>query len=148
MKNMQSAMAICALALGTSACTAPEAEFLPPNTTLVGKCAFTAQATSDIEPGDVFLYALRDDDNGDLIVVTGSAATSDSLLDVVVQQSLADNLPARRDADNLEFGGLTADRGGEADHFVGMGQQPGQMFTSIGTTYGTQIAYPSCVFWE
>lgn len=145
-------MAICALhlALGTSACTEPEPAPLPPNTAVIGKCAFTERATSDdIEPGEVFLYALRDDHNRDFSVVTGVAGTSDSLLDVVVRQSVTDVLLARqRSPDRLEFGGLAADRTGEADYFVAMGVRPGEVFTSIGSTWGTQIAYPTCVFWE
>lgn len=82
-------------------------------------------------------------------MVTGIAATPDSLLDVVVRQSTADILYARRrEPDRLEFGGLAADRAGDAEHFVRMGDQRGEIFTSIGTTYATQIAYPTCVFWE
>lgn len=143
-----SALAICALlALGTSACTEREFALLSANTTVIGKCSFTGKETSDIEPGNVFLYALRDDDDRSLSVVTGMAAVADSLLDVTFRQTPADILPARRiRIDRLEFGGLAVDRAGKADHFVRMGNTPGEQVISLGTTYGTQIAYPTCVF--
>jgi hypothetical protein len=145
----RSAPAICVSALGTLACTGTEPEPLPPSVTLIGKCVFTERASPQgIEAGEVFLYALRDNLDGNISVVTGTAARWDSLLDVIVRQS-ADILPARRiEPARLEFGGLSADRTGDAEHFVSAGDRPGEVFVSIGRTYGTRIAYPVCVFWE
>ncbi|MFN0246691.1 MAG: hypothetical protein ACKV2T_07265 [Kofleriaceae bacterium] len=130
-----------------SACSEPTPTPLPSNVIVIGKCAFTGLTKPVIESGDVFLYALRDD-QGNLDVLTGVSSTSDSLLDVTVRQSGA-VLPARqREPDRLEFGGLAADRTGDADHFVSMGSLAGEVFTSIGSTYATEFAYPICVFWE
>jgi hypothetical protein len=130
-----------------ASCAEPETADLG-TMTMSGKCVFTDRFASAIEPGEVFLYALRDID-GNHGVVTGRASASDSLLDVLVRQSPFEILPARRLAPaRLEFGGLAQDRTGDADHFVSMGDKPSEVFTSVGTTYATEHAYPSCVFWE
>lgn len=141
---MRTAIALFAPPLAASACVAGEPAA---DSTVIGKCSFDDQR-GDIEPGDVYVYALRKERSGLLGVETGVAVQRDSLLDVVVRQPMVDRLPARRvEPNRLEFGGLAADGSGDAEHFIAMGDSPGALFTSIGTTYGTQSAYPACVFW-
>jgi hypothetical protein len=148
--SMTTRRAIVGMLVGTwslAACAEPEAADLD-TMTMIGKCVFTDRFASEIEQGEVFLYALRDVD-GSHGIVTGTASTSDSLLDVVARQSPSEILPARRLAPaRLEFGGLAPDGTGDAEHFVSMGVKPREVFTSVGTTYATEHAYPSCVFWE
>jgi hypothetical protein len=144
--------AVCALALalGAFGCTESESVPLPRDTTLITKCLFAQRgALSEIAQGDVFLYAVRDESDGTFGVVTGIATTSESLFDVNTYQSSADILPARLDGLQLRFGGLDPYRIGESDHWISASSsQPGELTVSIGTTYGTAIAYPMCVYWE
>lgn len=132
-----------AIALAASGCAM---EALPAGSSLFGKCTFAEEETREIAAGDVFVYAVVSD-GGELSVVTGTAEVDDALEDLVVRQAIGDLLPARAvDARRLEFGGLGEDREGVSEHSISMSDTSGAAFLSIGTTYGTELAYPTCAF--
>jgi hypothetical protein len=118
---------------------------LPADVTVAGKCVFAEGTRSEIVAGDRFVYVVIDR-GGALDVVTDVAALDDALTDDVPRQA-GELLPARLLDTRLEFGGLDAERAGEADHFVSMQDRTGAVHISIGTTYGTELAYPRCAFW-
>jgi hypothetical protein len=113
-----------------------------------GKCAFIARHDTRLLPGDVFVYVGVDvAAGGEYSVLAGHASETDDLLErTAVQTGVL--LPARVvGAARLEFGGLSEARDEPAEHFLAMGGTPGEIEVSIGTTYHTDLAYPSCVFW-
>jgi hypothetical protein len=138
-------LAIIALLVSITACESGDP--VPDDLTLIGKCTFGDGASTVIERGTVFLYALRDDANA-LYVATGAATVGgDEVGDPIRHQDVDEVLFARLvPRTRLEFGGLGIDRTGEAEHFVAMYDDTGDVFTGIGTTYGTENAYPSCAF--
>lgn len=141
------AMAMAVAALGAGSCGRNAAASLNP--IVLGKCVFDEGRFDRIEPGDIFIYALRNDDGSGLRVATGKAEASDPLTDRVVRQPIKATLPARIvPIDRLEFGGLAEDGSGKHEFFVSKRNSNGEVTTSIGGTYGTSKAYPLCAFWE
>lgn len=129
----------------TSSTSSGTTSALPAEHAVVGKCTFADATQTAIEPGDVFLYVVEDRRDGSVLVLTGVADVGDALTDATPRQPSGELLPARVVAPSrLEFGGLGADRSGDAVHSVKLSDTSGEVFVSIGTTYGTDRAYPSC----
>jgi hypothetical protein len=129
----------------------PSEATLATDVTIVGKCVFDTPNPS-IEPGDIYVYAATDD-AGLFHVMTGTAAVVDVLDDDVPRQRFDELLPARWMTDPrwpqeayVEFGGLASDRSGQARHYIGVYYRDYEIYTAIGTTYGTNAAYPACAF--
>ncbi len=112
---------------------------------VIAKCRFGATNDPVIERGEVFAHVLQRDDG--LVVVTGVADVRELLLVRDVAQTVDVVHPARIvGAERVEFGGLAEDGSGTSDHFLGIART-GEARTSVGTTYGTDRAYPLCVGW-
>ena len=132
------AMALAACSGGGS--TPLDSDFTPVDVTLVGKCSFDLERpqTTTIEPADIFLYIVQDPD-GAYFAVTGRAESSEPLATRTMAQPLSELIAATPNGDRrFDFG----DR-----HFIGL-QWGGQIHTAVGSTFGTDNAYPQCAAWN